>query len=385
MPSRTPRRPSIGFSSCSRFTASSSLCSLVSRLAALVVQRDLDRQVGVVGQELVQRRVDQPDGHRQPVHRLEDADEVLALHRQQLGERLLLLLGRLGQDQVLDQRLAARRGTCARCGTARCPGRRSAGPGPRRQGCRRWPAPRAGASASACSMIRPTAATSSSPARRLVALEVPDHQRVHHRHLAGEHLAGGAVDRDRRRPRRSRRRPVVRIRPACDVDRQRVGAAHAGAAHAAGHHRGVRGLAAAAGEDARAPRPSRAGRRGWSPGGPGSPSSPRSAHSTAVSESKTALPTAAPGEAFMPFAISSRSASTSNRGNISCASWAPVTRRDAPRPWSIRPWSTSWQAIRKAASAVRLPTRVCSIQSLPALDGELDVAQVAVVAPRASP
>ena len=35
-------------------------------------------------------------------------------------------------------------------------------------------------------------------------------------------------------------------------------------------------------------------------------SSPRSAHSTAVSESKTALPTAAPGEAFIPLA--SRSA-----------------------------------------------------------------------------
>ena len=41
----------------------------------------------VVGQELVQRRIEQPDRHRQAVHRLEDALEVLALHRQQLGQR----------------------------------------------------------------------------------------------------------------------------------------------------------------------------------------------------------------------------------------------------------------------------------------------------------
>ena len=92
--------------------------------------------------------------------------------------------------------------------------------------------------------------------------------------------------------------------------------------------------------------------------------SPRSAHSTAVSESKTTLPTAAPGEAFIPLAMSSRSASSSNRGNISCASWAPLTRCTASS-MSMRPWSTSWQAIRKAAPAVRLPTRVCSIHSLP--------------------
>ena len=50
----------------------------------------LDRQLGEVGQELVQRRVDQPDRDRQPVHRLEDLDEVVALQRQQRGERGLL-------------------------------------------------------------------------------------------------------------------------------------------------------------------------------------------------------------------------------------------------------------------------------------------------------
>ena len=66
----------------------------------------------------------------------------------------------------------------------------------------------------------------------------------------------------------------------------------------------------------------------------------------------------------MPVASRVRSASWSNRGNISWASWAPVTRRRASSR-SMRPSSTMFTAIRKAASGVRLPTRVWSIQSLP--------------------
>ena len=52
--------------------------------------------LGVVRQELVQRRIEQPDRHRQAVHRREDADEVLALQRQQLlqGRAAVLLVGR---------------------------------------------------------------------------------------------------------------------------------------------------------------------------------------------------------------------------------------------------------------------------------------------------
>ena len=92
--------------------------------------------------------------------------------------------------------------------------------------------------------------------------------------------------------------------------------------------------------------------------------SPRSAHSTAVAESNTALPTAAPGEALTALVIFVTSEPASNRGNISWASWLPVTRVSASS-MSIRPWSTSCVAIRKAAAAVRLPTRVCSIHSLP--------------------
>ncbi len=66
----------------------------------------------------------------------------------------------------------------------------------------------------------------------------------------------------------------------------------------------------------------------------------------------------------MPVVSSSFSASRSNRGNIRFASWAPVTRCSASS-MSMRPSSTSWVATVNAAAAVRLPTRVCSIQSLP--------------------
>ena len=66
----------------------------------------------------------------------------------------------------------------------------------------------------------------------------------------------------------------------------------------------------------------------------------------------------------MPFARSVRSADSSKRGNISWASWSPVTRSTASSIW-IMPSSTMWTAMRNAASGVRLPTRVCSIHSLP--------------------
>ncbi len=92
-------------------------------------------------------------------------------------------------------------------------------------------------------------------------------------------------------------------------------------------------------------------------------SSPFAAHSAATTESKTTLPTAAPGDALTALVIFVFFASSSNLGNISWASCAPVTRWSASF-MSIRPSSTSCVAMRKAAPAVRLPTRVCSIQSL---------------------
>jgi hypothetical protein len=92
--------------------------------------------------------------------------------------------------------------------------------------------------------------------------------------------------------------------------------------------------------------------------------SPERDHLTAVYESNTALPTAAPGEAFIPLAIFFVLPDRLNWGNISCASCAPVTRSSASSGVII-PSSTRFAAIWKAAAAVRLPTRVCSIHSLP--------------------
>ena len=47
----------------------------------------------IVRHEFVQRRIDQPDGHRKSVHGLENPDEVAPLEWQQLVERLAARLG----------------------------------------------------------------------------------------------------------------------------------------------------------------------------------------------------------------------------------------------------------------------------------------------------
>src|ERR1700730_13512920 len=83
-------------------------------------------------------------------------------------------------------------------------------------------------------------------------------------------------------------------------------------------------------------------------------SSPAAASSTARAELNTTLPTAAPGDALTPVVIFFAPEPTSKRGNISRASCSPVTRVSASSI-SIRPWSTSWVAMRNAAAAVRLP------------------------------
>ncbi len=147
-PSRTPRRPSIGFASCSRCTAASSRVSASTFGAGVAVigfQRDPDGQFGQVRQELVQRRVEQPNGDRQPVHRIEDLDEVLALQRQQRVESLLAIFETGGQDERLDQ--CATRAEEHVLGAAQADALRrpACGRGWRPQGCRRSPGRRAGA------------------------------------------------------------------------------------------------------------------------------------------------------------------------------------------------------------------------------------------------
>ncbi len=83
------------------------LCQLLFVAAQRLQARHLDQQLFIRGQELVQRRVDQADDDRVALarlridHGLEDALEVAALERQQLIERGLALLFRLGQDHLL--------------------------------------------------------------------------------------------------------------------------------------------------------------------------------------------------------------------------------------------------------------------------------------------
>ena len=101
MPSRTPRRPSIGFASWSSFTFCSTRFCSDDVLAALLAERDLDGQTDLVRQELVQRRVQEPHRHRKTAHGAEDADEVLALEREQDVVRGLLLGLGLREDHLL--------------------------------------------------------------------------------------------------------------------------------------------------------------------------------------------------------------------------------------------------------------------------------------------
>ena len=57
-----------------------------------------NQQIFALGQELVQRRIEQADGDRQRFHGLEQTDKVGALHRQQLLERVAAVLLVVGQN-----------------------------------------------------------------------------------------------------------------------------------------------------------------------------------------------------------------------------------------------------------------------------------------------
>ena len=87
-----------------------------------------------------------------------------------------------------------------------------------------------------------------------------------------------------------------------------------------------------------------------------SPARPRA---SAVSASKTIAPTAAPGDAFRPFAATSTGVSGSSIGWSSWSSCAGSIRATASSR-EIRPSSTMSLAARSAAAAVRLAVRVCS-------------------------
>ena len=270
----------------------------------------------------------------------------------------------LGHDQVLHERLRSPRNMCSVRHRPMPCGAEAAGPGRVLRGVGVGAHRRAAGTRRRASMTRSTAAR----ARRPPAVSSPSKWRTTRLSTTGTspaktspvvpsmEITSPSLDRG----------PVGAGEPlALHVHVEGVRAADAGAAHAARDDGGVRGLAAAAGQDALGARPCPSGRRGWSRGGPGSRPRPARPTRRRSCESKTALPTAAPGEAFMPLREQRPAPrSSSKRGNISWASCAPLTRRTASS-MSIRPWSTSWTAIRNAASAVRLPTRVCSIHSLP--------------------
>ena len=193
-----------------------------------------------------------------------------------------------------------------------------------------------------------------------------------------EHLAGGAVDRDgvaaRAAPRRA---PGPRRRAGSTSSSSAPTTAHV--PMPARHDRGVRGLAAAGGQHAvgddhalqvvRVGLPAdqdhvRAGRRALQ----------RPARCRARSR-----PRPRPGTPAWRVVSSCRArAFASNCGNSSWLSLSPVHALIASSI-VIRLSSTSSVAIRNAAAAVRLPDPRLQQPQLAALDGELDVAQVAVV------
>ena len=95
-PRRQPRRPSIGFCSCSDLIVASSSLSSSDAPPCSSARVTLTSCSSRFGQELVERRVDQPDDDRQAVHRLEDALEVALLEDLELGHR-----GVEGRDGLL--------------------------------------------------------------------------------------------------------------------------------------------------------------------------------------------------------------------------------------------------------------------------------------------
>ena len=93
-PRRTPRVPSIGFCSAHDWAAASRSVSAASRPS----RRPLHEQLLHRRQELVQRRVEQPDRDGQAVHGVEDLEEVGLLGGAQLLEGGRLLVRGVGED-----------------------------------------------------------------------------------------------------------------------------------------------------------------------------------------------------------------------------------------------------------------------------------------------
>ena len=345
MPSRQPRVPSIGFDS----RHSSDACSSLRSRSVISPLRLLDDQLLVVGQELVQRRVEQPDRHRQPVHRLEDARRS----RSPAARAAASSASRSSSS-------GCRRGSCAA---------RSGSRSPRNM----------------CSVRqRPMPSAPNSRARLRVLGKVGVRA-----HLAS---AGAASAQPRMvpkwpvgsgvitatSPRRSHRscrdRDDVAFAHgraarasnclAGEVDLHRLGAADRGLAHAARDDRRVRHETAARREDAlrRDHAVQVVGRR-------------LGAHEDHVLPRLVARLGLVGGEVHLADRGARRRVQALGehvelrlRGRTAGAAAgraARAARAARPRARSIRPSSTISTAMRSAAAAVRLPTRVCSMNRRP--------------------
>ena len=310
----------------------------------------------------MERRVDETDRDRQAVHLAQDLGEVLALQRQQLGQCRLPggFVG--GKDQPLDQLAPRAEEHVLGPAQARPRRRRTDGRARRPPRYRRWPAPPCGVPGRRGPSRRPPPPQGR---RSPPQPTVPSRCRS-----TGESVTGTA-------PRNTS--PVVpsiettspsrMVRPATRTSLRATSMSSCSAPHTQ-----VRPIprATTAACEVLPPRAVSTPRAAIMPGRSSglvsrrtsTTSSPRAPHVAALSDVSAMRPEVAPGEAPTPVVRCSRGAVWSNRGNSSCASWSPVTRRTASSA-SISPSSTMARAIRNAASGVRFPTRVCRIHRRP--------------------
>ena len=213
-------------------------CSLLARSS---ISFDVDAEVlghdlhlgRRLRQEFVQRRIEQADGDRQAGHDLEQLDEVLALHRLDLGQRRAAALLVVGQDHLAhghdavaleEHVLGAAEADALGAELARL-GRIG-----RRLGV--------GADAERAELVGPLHQLG----------EIAAELGLHGRHDAQDDLAGAAVERDGLA--RLHHRAAHAERAGLAVDAHVARARDAGLAHAARHHGGVAGHAAGRGQDA---------------------------------------------------------------------------------------------------------------------------------------
>ncbi len=200
--------------------------------------RDLgDLRLGV-GQELVQRRVEQPDRHRQAVHHPEQLGEVAALHRQDLGERGAPA-GLVAGDDHLAHREDALGLEEHVLGAAQ----------PDALGAERARGARVGRRVGVGADLEPAEAVD--PLHQLA--ELAAELRRHQRRGAEEHLAGRAVESERVAFLEAMLLAAARQEHGGalgGVDPQARARGDAALAHAARDHRAVRGHAATRGQDA---------------------------------------------------------------------------------------------------------------------------------------